>query len=173
MGLAMRCASISAAQRPCQSPSSFLGIFASPEVRTAAEAIPTGGIREAPRMRTTLRIPGWRTKTRRRALSNAHLDATQPSGYPHSSKPGKRIPSGKVIAGCASEGRPRRRRTRSVATGSGPPAQCTCKGSELSRALAPFHRICTPMHTSRNDVSCRMTVIPVLPRICPSRSAKP
>jgi hypothetical protein len=32
-------------------------------------------------------------------------------------------------------------------------AQCMREGSEPKRALAPFHRICTPMHTRRNDVS--------------------
>src|ERR1700693_1118845 len=38
------------------------------------------------------------------------------------------------------------------------------KGCEAKSALAPFHRICTPMHTSRNEVSCKITVIPVRPR---------
>jgi hypothetical protein len=52
-------------------------------------------------------------------------------------------------------------------------AQRRCKGSEIKRALAPFHRICTPMHTSRNDVSCMITVIPVAPSILASRSANP
>ncbi len=50
-------------------------------------------------------------------------------------------------------------------------AQRTCTGTELNNALAPFHRICTPMHTSRNEDSCIITVIPVVPRIRASRSA--
>ena len=45
-------------------------------------------------------------------------------------------------------------------------------GSDVNSALAPFHTICTPMHTSKNDVSCRITVMPVVPSTRPSRSAK-
>jgi len=52
-------------------------------------------------------------------------------------------------------------------------AQCKCKGRELISALAPFQRICTPMHTSRKDVSCMITVMPVWPRARPRRSEKP
>ena len=46
--------------------------------------------------------------------------------------------------------------------------QRTCRNHELTSALAPFQRICTPMHTSRNDVSCKITVIPVAPRTRPN-----
>lgn len=49
----------------------------------------------------------------------------------------------------------------------------TCPGNSTHNALNPFHMICTPMHTSRNDVSCKITVIPVVPRIFLSRSANP
>jgi hypothetical protein len=45
-------------------------------------------------------------------------------------------------------------------------------GSVARSALAPFQTICTPMHTSKNDVSCRITVIPVVPSTRPRRSAK-
>jgi hypothetical protein len=40
-------------------------------------------------------------------------------------------------------------------------------------ALNPFHKICTPMHTSRNDDSRITIVIPFSPRIAASRSANP
>ena len=45
----------------------------------------------------------------------------------------------------------------------------------LARRLpvALFHRICTPMHTSRNDESRRITLIPVGPSSIASRSANP
>jgi hypothetical protein len=49
-----------------------------------------------------------------------------------------------------------------------PTRKCTCSKS----ARAPFQRICTPMHTIRDDVSCRITVIPVAPTISPRRSEK-
>jgi hypothetical protein len=45
-------------------------------------------------------------------------------------------------------------------------------GSVAKSALAPFQTICTPMHTSKNDVSCRITVMPVVPSTRPRRSAK-
>src|ERR1700728_48090 len=48
------------------------------------------------------------------------------------------------------------------------PANC---GNELSNLLAPFHKICTPMHTSRNAVSFRITLVPVGPSLLASRSA--
>src|SRR5271154_380071 len=48
------------------------------------------------------------------------------------------------------------------------PASC---GNELSNLLAPFHRICTPMHTSRNAESFRITFVPVGPSLLASRSA--
>jgi len=43
----------------------------------------------------------------------------------------------------------------------------------FSSVLAPFHRICTPMHTSRNDESRKITFIPVGPTAAASRSANP
>ena len=45
--------------------------------------------------------------------------------------------------------------------------------TEANKALAPFHRICTPMQTSRNDDNRRITLIAVAPRIRASRSANP
>ena len=45
--------------------------------------------------------------------------------------------------------------------------------SAVNNALLPFHKICTPMHTSKKEVSCRMTVIPVVPITRPNRSANP
>src|ERR1700722_3691891 len=44
-------------------------------------------------------------------------------------------------------------------------------GNELSNLLAPFQKICTPMHTSRNAVSFKMTLVPVAPTLLASRSA--
>ena len=43
---------------------------------------------------------------------------------------------------------------------------------EFSSWLAPFHRICTPIHTRRNAESLSTTVIPVGPIMAPSLSAK-
>ena len=43
-------------------------------------------------------------------------------------------------------------------------------GNELSSLLAPFQKICTPMHTSRNAVSFRITLVPVAPILLASRS---
>src|SRR6202051_4637511 len=48
------------------------------------------------------------------------------------------------------------------------PANC---GNELSNLLAPFHKICTPMHTSRNAESFKITFVPVGPSLLASRSA--
>src|ERR1700722_3965660 len=48
------------------------------------------------------------------------------------------------------------------------PANC---GSELSNLLAPFHKICTPIHTSRNAESFKITFVPVAPTLLASRSA--
>jgi hypothetical protein len=47
------------------------------------------------------------------------------------------------------------------------------KCSASSSALIPFHTICTPIHTKKKDDNCRITVIPVDPRIRASRSANP
>src|ERR1700691_5008317 len=44
-------------------------------------------------------------------------------------------------------------------------------GNELSNLLAPFHRICTPMHTSKNAESFKITFVPVGPSLLASRSA--
>src|SRR6266436_9704155 len=44
-------------------------------------------------------------------------------------------------------------------------------GNELSNLLAPFHKICTPMHTSRNAESFKITFVPVGPILVASRSA--
>lgn len=44
---------------------------------------------------------------------------------------------------------------------------------ELSNWLAPFHRICTPIHTSRNADSLMITFMPVGPIVAPNRFAKP
>ena len=52
-------------------------------------------------------------------------------------------------------------------------AQRTRIGIEASIALTPFHTICTPMQTSRKEVSRIITLIAVGPRICASRSANP
>ena len=48
------------------------------------------------------------------------------------------------------------------------PASC---GNELSNLLAPFQNICTPMHTSRNAVSFKITFVPVAPILLARRSA--
>ncbi len=45
------------------------------------------------------------------------------------------------------------------------------EGKEPSNWLAPFHRIWTPMHTSRKAESLIITFMPVGPMIAPSRSA--
>src|SRR5216683_6797742 len=45
--------------------------------------------------------------------------------------------------------------------------------SEPNNTLAPFHRICTPMHTSKNDDNRMITLIPVAPSNIASRSANP
>ena len=45
--------------------------------------------------------------------------------------------------------------------------------SEARRALAPFHKICTPMQTNRNVHSRRITLMAVAPKIRASRSAYP
>ena len=45
-------------------------------------------------------------------------------------------------------------------------------GSDFRSELTPFQTICTPIHTSKNDVSCRITVMPVVPSTRPKRSAK-
>src|SRR5260370_23191538 len=47
----------------------------------------------------------------------------------------------------------------------------TCSGTDASSALTPFHRICTPMQTSRNEESRRITLMAVAPRSCAIRSA--
>jgi hypothetical protein len=60
------------------------------------------------------------------------------------------------------------KKTRGVAA----PIQCATAGSVAKSALAPFQTICTPMHTNRNEVNCRITVMPVVPSTRPSRSAK-
>ena len=53
--------------------------------------------------------------------------------------------------------------------GSAPtPPNC---GNELSNLLAPFHKICTPMHTTRNAESFKITFVPVGPSLLASRSA--
>src|SRR5579863_1680698 len=44
-------------------------------------------------------------------------------------------------------------------------------GNEPSSLLAPFHKIWTPMHTSRNAVSFKITFVPVGPILLASRSA--
>jgi len=43
--------------------------------------------------------------------------------------------------------------------------------SDASNWLAPFHTICTPMHTRRNDESFTITFIPVGPITTANRSA--
>src|SRR5260370_20912980 len=53
------------------------------------------------------------------------------------------------------------------------PGQPKCSVTDSSNALIPFHAICTPMQTRKNDDNCVITVIPVAPRIRASRSAKP
>jgi cytochrome c len=45
--------------------------------------------------------------------------------------------------------------------------------TEVKKALTPFHTICTPMQTRRNDASLAMTVIAVAPNIRANRSANP
>ncbi len=45
-------------------------------------------------------------------------------------------------------------------------------GRERSNWLTPFHTICTPMQTSRNEVSLTITLVPVGPSTVARRSAK-
>ena len=45
--------------------------------------------------------------------------------------------------------------------------------SDANNTLAPFQKICTPMHTSKNDDSRMITLIPVAPSNFASRSANP
>jgi hypothetical protein len=52
-------------------------------------------------------------------------------------------------------------------------SQRVCRGSVAESALTPFQMIFTPMHTSRNEVSFMITVIPVGPTILLRRSANP
>jgi hypothetical protein len=54
----------------------------------------------------------------------------------------------------------------------GKPSQSVPAGRDFSSALIPFQTICTPMQTSKNEVSWRITVMPVVPSTRPSRSAK-
>jgi hypothetical protein len=49
------------------------------------------------------------------------------------------------------------------------PANC---GKELSNVRVPFHMICTPMQTSRNEESLTITFIPAGPMATARRSAK-
>lgn len=44
---------------------------------------------------------------------------------------------------------------------------------EAKKALTPFHTICTPMQTRRNDASLAMTLDAVAPNIRANRSANP
>src|SRR5262249_52473250 len=48
-------------------------------------------------------------------------------------------------------------------------AHCSVRAS----ALTPFHIICTPMHTRRNDDRRRIMLIALSPRTAARRSAKP
>ena len=43
---------------------------------------------------------------------------------------------------------------------------------ECTRALTPFHMICTPMQTRRNDESRRVMIMPLSPMTAAMRSAK-
>src|SRR5580704_7757783 len=69
---------------------------------------------------------------------------------------------------CASLSSTPNRRLRSQCGSDTAPANC---GNEPSSLLAPFHKICTPMHTSRNAVSFKITFVPVGPILLASRSA--
>jgi len=53
------------------------------------------------------------------------------------------------------------------------PAVTRYLANEPSNTLAPFQRICTPMHTSKNDDNRMITLIPVAPRNRASLSANP
>ena len=81
-GVALRCAFFSAPQRLCRPRSSLVCIFLTLLGENRRGSRPDiEGIREAHGTPATLRILKWQMKTRRGALKNAHLVATQPPGY--------------------------------------------------------------------------------------------
>src|SRR5208282_2750539 len=88
--------------------------------------------------------------------SSVAISTDQNCGHPHRTRPAKQ----QSYSACDLPPQPERSRDHD-----------RNEGKEPSNWLAPFHRIWTPMHTSRKAESLIITFMPVGPMIAPSRSA--